>query len=149
MPEEENTIEEEFPALRHSNYRIASQTNYNYNCLAWALNDTNHWWDKSEGCFWPFQEVPDDTIEGWIRIFEIHGFIRTESKEFEPGFEKVAVFAKLREPEHVARQMPSGYWTSKLGLGCDIEHETLESLEGESYGTVSCILRRWRKDRSQ
>lgn len=60
----------------------------------------------------------------------------------EPGFEKVAVFAISEDiPAHVARQLPNGRWTSKLGQLEDIEHE-LHALEGAEYGRVVQVLRR-------
>lgn len=54
------------------------------------------------------------------------------------------------EPTHAARQLPSGAWTSKLGEWEDIEHDTLEALEGsegrgEAYGRVALILKRERR----
>ncbi len=42
------------------------------------------------------------------------------------------------------RSIESGMWTSKLGKSEDIEHKTLEGLEGEEYGTIECILKRAR-----
>ena len=54
-------------------------------------------------------------------------------------------------PTHVARQLPSGAWTSKLGDWEDIEHQTLASLEerpgaAPAYGKVARILKRpWGK----
>jgi hypothetical protein len=38
--------------------------------------------------------------------------------------------------------LPSGLWTSKMGSGEDIEHETLQVLEGKSYGHPAAFLRR-------
>ena len=39
----------------------------------------------------------------------------------------------------MARQLPSGLWTSKLGESEDIEHQ-VEGLEGSSYGNVLVYL---------
>jgi hypothetical protein len=61
----------------------------------------------------------------------------------ELGFEKLAIFAdENSEPTHVARQLPSGAWSSKLGAGEDIEHSSLTALEGSVYGRVVQFLRR-------
>ncbi len=43
---------------------------------------------------------------------------------------------------HVARQLKEGMWTSKLGPDEDIEHNTLDALEGELYGAVTQVLKR-------
>jgi hypothetical protein len=60
----------------------------------------------------------------------------------EPGSEKIAVFANAKGvPTHAARQLASGFWTSKLGVSEDIEHR-LRDLEGDIYGTVALIMKR-------
>jgi hypothetical protein len=38
--------------------------------------------------------------------------------------------------------LASGTWSSKLGVSEDIEHATLEGLEGVIYGKVVRILKR-------
>ncbi|MCY7407984.1 MAG: hypothetical protein LH631_11575, partial [Alkalinema sp. CAN_BIN05] len=43
-------------------------------------------------------------------------------------------------PQHVARQLPNGLWTSKLGRLEDIEHE-LDGLSGDLYGTVQKFMK--------
>ena len=47
--------------------------------------------------------------------------------------------------QHVARQLESGLWTSKLGLSVDISH-SLHDLEGDTYGEVAALLCRARAD---
>jgi hypothetical protein len=46
------------------------------------------------------------------------------------------------QPTHAAKQMESGKWSSKLGDWEDVEHATLEALEGDFYGKVAQILKR-------
>ena len=59
------------------------------------------------------------------------------------GIEKLVLYADEHgEPIHVARQLPSGAWTSKLGASEDIEHRVLAALEGTLYGKVARLLRR-------
>jgi hypothetical protein len=49
----------------------------------------------------------------------------------------------LQENQHIiARQLSNGKWTSKLGQDEDIEHENLEGLVGEIYGSVVCIMKK-------
>ncbi|HEY7766958.1 MAG TPA: hypothetical protein VIB55_02185 [Longimicrobium sp.] len=60
----------------------------------------------------------------------------------EAGTEKIAIFALPNGyPTHVARQVESGYWTSKLGTNVDIEHE-LHGLTGTRFGEVVMIMSR-------
>ena len=56
--------------------------------------------------------------------------------------EKVAIYAIGGRTKHMARQLPSGAWTSKLGDLEDIEHESLSALEGSDYGNVAMIMAR-------
>ena len=137
-------LEDQFPKLRESPYRIASPENFTNNCLAWAIGDPSRWWEKYSGSYWLDVRVPDD--DGWAALFEMSGYAKTDSKESEPGFEKVAIYTKRGEPTHAAKQLRSGVWSSKLGEGHDIEHETLESLEGDAYGYVAQIMKRPRAD---
>ena len=60
----------------------------------------------------------------------------------ETEFEKIAVFGKDGRWTHAARLKVDGKWTSKLGKEEDIEHNTLESMEGDLYGFVVEVLRK-------
>lgn len=52
------------------------------------------------------------------------------------ALKKVAIYADQRGiPTHMARQLENGMWTSKCGELEDIEHETLEALQGFLYGS--------------
>lgn len=42
----------------------------------------------------------------------------------------------------MARQLPTGRWTSKLGGSEDIEHASPTELEGDMYGTVVLYMRK-------
>jgi hypothetical protein len=53
-----------------------------------------------------------------------------------------STLTKLGTPTHMARQLTSGRWTSKLGELEDIEHLTLEQLSGSDYGQAVQFLKR-------
>jgi hypothetical protein len=77
--------------------------------------------------------------------FATLGYAPCDTPELEPGSEKLALYADARgEPTHVARQLLSGVWTSKLGAAEDIEHNSPADLEGPIYGRVAQYLRRQR-----
>jgi hypothetical protein len=82
----------------------------------------------------------EHTIEAYQKAFEASGFAVCSSAALEPGLQKVALYATGTEPQHAARQLPTGSWTSKIGISDDIEHETLEALEGEDYSKVVLIM---------
>lgn len=137
-----------FPGLATSYFRITSDATSNYNCIAWAAEDVSQWWGTelfAPGKYrWPEAVERRDSIAGWAAAFEALGYASCESTSPEPGFDKLALYAlPSGDPTHVARQLPSGRWTSKLGKLEDIEHD-LDGLEGTSYGRVVRVLKRQR-----
>jgi hypothetical protein len=58
--------------------------------------------------------------------------------------EKIAIYGDGFAFKHVARQLESGSWTSKLGKLADIEHRELQWLAGEAYGVVMLCMSRAR-----
>jgi hypothetical protein len=104
------------------------------------------------GYYWPPGVPKDDSVQSWIRVFEIHGYEPCPGDEPEQGIEKIAIYGKSNgDATHVARQLPTGEWTSKLGKLEDIEHDNLGALEGvydssdmADYGVVIQIMSRSR-----
>ncbi len=118
-----------------------------YNCIAWAAGkEDKWWWPIDDPCaYWPIPIDPIDpvTLEHFIKAFETEGYSVCCDDRFEDGFEKVAIFVdRDGTPTHAARLLPSGVWSSKMGKGEDIEHETLKIVEGNEYGTASQFLKR-------
>ena len=136
-------LEQICPYLRGESYVLTSDKDPRYNCVAFAVGDlTQFWYDVNiNGYYWPPGARSADTIEGWVDVFEIHGYRKTDDRSLEVEYEKVAIYASADGPEHVARQRASGMWTSKAGKGRDLEHE-LEWLEGDFYGRVVRIMKR-------
>lgn len=133
-----------FPSLNAENCRPTSPADEGYNCIAWAADDTERWWwpDPQAQAYWPPSIPREETIEAFILAFELLGYAKTANAEFEPGKQKVAIFAANHErPTHAARQLPNGWWASKLGQQIDIEHE-LSAIEGPTYGMVAAVLAR-------
>ena len=117
-----------FPGLRDSEYRATSPATRDYNCIAWAAGDTRRWWwpnhdADNDAVYWPPGVPKEETLEAFAAAFATLGHSPCSGEEIEAGFEKIALFAKGEAPTHAARQLPSGRWTSKLGLREDIEHE--------------------------
>ena len=74
---------------------------------------------------------------------ESHDYKACESYELEEGYEKVVFYIDDNGvPQHFARQLSSGKWTSKLGDLNDIEHDTLESLIVPDYGSPRLVFKR-------
>ncbi len=140
-------IELLFPKLQAAPYGITSPPNRDYNCIAWAAGDVTAWWwpkldPEDDVGHWPAGIPDEETLDAFLTAFATLGYLRCDSDSYEPGYEKVALFATpAGVATHAARQLPGGRWTSKLGLLEDIEHG-LRDLEGDLYGTVVRVLKR-------
>ena len=142
-------IIETFPNLQGL-FEITSDPDDRYNCISWSVNDTHkYWWPVQysyPGVYWPPGAPRELTIDAFLKMFERVLFRACDSREFEPSFDKIALYADSQGvPTHAARwwQEDQG-WTSKLGEENDIRHHTLEGLEGSDYGHVVRILKRQR-----
>ena len=98
-----------------------------------------------QGYYWPPNISNEDTVESWAQTFQLHGYQKCDIPDLEPETEKVAIYADAIGPQHVARQLLTGAWTSKLGRAHDIEHMTLDALAGGEYGEVVLIMKRPRR----
>jgi hypothetical protein len=106
-----------FPKLTPDNHQVRSPATITYNCVAWAMQDSEHWWEP--GVFWrPDLWPPDDSGIGTLEAaFKAIGYVSCErNATLEAGFEKVALYALGSSLwTHAARQLSNGKWTSKLG----------------------------------
>jgi hypothetical protein len=137
-------LEDVFPGLRGTVYQVTSPADRAYNCIAWAAGVTDDWWwpQPEARAFWPPGVPRALTVAAFEEAFAQQGYAPCEEEGLEAGLEKVALFATADgRPTHMARQLPDGPWTSKLGEQVDIEHE-LHALAGELYGGVVRILQR-------
>ena len=138
-------LENAFPRLRQTGYTITSPATEDYNCVAWAAKENDRWWwpDPMGIGYWPQNAPREVTLDAFLTAFAIVGFEICSGDLLEPGFEKIAIYVDARgAPTHVARQLSSGQWTSKLGKSVDIEH-AFDSLDNSNlYGSAACILRR-------
>jgi hypothetical protein len=137
-------IETVFPRLQGTAWRVSSERDDRYNCIAWTANViTTWWWPVGPGkSYWPEGVPREVTLEAFRAAFATLGYVFCLGEEMEPGFEKTAVFADEQGvPKHAARQLPQEGWTSKLGKMEDIEH-ALSDLTGPVYGSVVLIMKR-------
>jgi hypothetical protein len=140
-------LETLFPRLPTAAYRVSSPVSRDYNCIAWAAGDTSRWWwptndPDNDVPYWPAGVAREETVAAFIAVFATLGYRVGDSETWEPGFDKVALFADAQGiPTHAARQLPQGRWTSKLGLSEDIEHD-LHDVSGAIYGVVVRVWRR-------
>jgi hypothetical protein len=135
---------------RHPNlsqgYTVTSRKNPKYNCVALAAGDFKSWWEPSDepGCYWPRENVAmRDSVENYVKVFELLHYSRCASPSLEQGFEKIAIFEdKDGQFTHIAKQLSNGAWKSKLGQCEDIEHNSLAALADDVYGLPVIYMRR-------
>lgn len=135
-------IEDLFPLLNGAEFIRTSDQDAKYNCVAWAAGRSNEWWDIAPGYCWPDGVPRDCSLENIVKVFQGLGFNNCDSDALEQGFEKVAIYGDEYMWTHVARQLATGKWTSKIGSMEDIEHDALAGLCGDEYGKVMRVLKR-------
>lgn len=141
-----------FPNLTCDQRTITSPIDKNYNCVAWVIGDKLKWWEPFgvivpapfSPYYWP-EDVPQgDQPDTYVNLFETLGFEITENGELEIGFEKLAIYVCNGKFKHVACQLQSGIWSSKIGGQEDIQHELcdLEANHEYSYGEVQIFMKK-------
>jgi len=133
-----------FPFLNDRNSRPSSPVDDGYNCIACAAGDSERWWwpDPQEQAYWPATVPRAETVEAFVQAYALLGYSHRTDTSVEPEKQKIAIFVSDQgTPTHAARQLPDGWWTSKLGQQIDIEHE-LSAVEGPAYGKVTIVLAR-------
>lgn len=142
-----STIETIFPNLHKTGYGKTSEKTTQYNCIAWAAEDTSNWWwpvNGPNGYYWP-AELPKNTeIKNFIKLYQITGgYSICDSGELEKDYEKIVIYADTNnQVTHAARQKDDGTWTSKLGKLEDIAHRIPEGVSGNAYGRVVQYMKR-------
>ena len=125
-------ILDEFPNSAKAPFLITSLETDSYNCVAWALSESQVWYEPEE----------DYSLSGVIAFFESYNFEICSSADDEEGFEKIALYSEDGEEfTHVARLLVGKEWTSKLGFSYDVTH-SLETLEGGFYGKAYIYMKR-------
>jgi hypothetical protein len=138
-------IQQLFPRLSKATFEITSARDTRYNCIAWAAGDTRRWWWPGEALFsfWPTGIERQESITSFVEAFATLGYELSRSGDHDPGFEKVAIFASGDgAPTHMARQLPDGSWSSKIGALEDIAHIDVNGVGGTDYGEVVAFLQR-------
>jgi len=140
-PELQDALFQDFPGLRNHPFTVTSPATEDYNCFTYAVGRTEVWAWPEESSHWLTGVPREDTVASIVAGLRQFGYEPCETGDFEAGIEKVCVYAINGNPQHVARQLPSGEWTSKLGRGVDITHP-LAALESNSFGKPVAFLKR-------
>ena len=133
------------PLLAAEGYQVTSEATDEYNCIAYAVGETDRWWSHVPDAdyYWPEHASRTPSIQSLVEAFAGLGYELCEDASDEPGFNKIALYADRQGRwTHAAVQLPGGRWSSKLGPDEDISHQTPESLDSDFYGGVHCLMRR-------
>lgn len=84
-------LEREFIKLRDEHYLVTSDSTDEYNCIAWAANDTERWWWPHPDAYWPTDLPRVETLENFIRAFQALGYGPCEDGALEAGYTKVVI----------------------------------------------------------
>jgi len=149
--ENKNRIIELFPDLLNDpSFEIIDGPNPNYNCIAWAANIKDAWYQnlphdkrptfRFDGVKfdWPFDAPDEFSINSLTQIFTYLGYEECQNGTYIEGYKKVVFYQKDGVATHAARQLTfgkhKGKWTSKLGPFFCIVHGTPESIINNTYG---------------
>jgi hypothetical protein len=137
--------EKNFPYLTKDLYEVVGDATNDYNCIALAAGDKTRWWwpDPGGDYYWPISRR-ESTVECFIEAFESLNYEKCKCSLKKKVSEKVALYydpvgcvatkfnpeAPPESPTHAAKQLPNGFWISKLGGWEEIQHKTLKCLNG-------------------
>jgi len=133
-----------------NNCKVVGYPSHAYNCIGWAFGDnTRWWWPSFGGCFWPKKCVVEDhtvfggmnELESFKKLFEYAGAESTMDDKPEEGFVKLAVYKGHKNITHLARLLPDGTWTSKMGDCAKVVNDEPYDLSGGAYGRVAEIIK--------
>jgi hypothetical protein len=115
-----------------------------YNCIAWAASITTERWEPDPffQYYWPDEAPRNYRLEAFIAAFRARGFEFCADGSLESGREKIAIYTLNGIPQHAARQLANGNWTSKMGDYEDIQHLSLLAVSGPFYGIANIYMAR-------
>lgn len=142
----EEEIQLKWPNLQENqNFHFTSLKRRQYNCVGWAVGE-----NKSLDML-AFRDIYkldpttlNHTVKGYAEKFnEYYGFEVCDNGNYEVGFEKILLYEnEQKDFAHVARLLPNGHWTSKMGGYEDIEHYKPEAVNGNLYGRPVLYMKR-------
>ena len=131
-----------FPNLTTENFETVAPPSDDYNCIAYAANDTGKRWDYHLGRYWPPWATRSSSMQSLKEVFAGLQYEECNDGNHEAGYQKLALYEAGGAAQHAAVQMPNGRWRSKMGPGPVIEHDSPESLSGGMYGEPTVFMRR-------
>lgn len=149
-----SSIIKQFPGLKSGEFKFVQSSDYpNGNCIALSLNLPSPWiWPDVKGYvrgngkmsaeFWPRKLSNDYTIENFLEMYALFGFVETDEDGYENGYWKNAIYGHDEDNiTHAAHILKDGTYVSKLGKGALLIHQP-EAIEGDVYGHIITYVKR-------
>jgi hypothetical protein len=141
------------PNLAASDHSWSSPETKQYNCIAYAVGDSQRWWQPltpdQQRLLPPFYFWPrgvrrgDYSVANYIRAYQTLGYTACGMNgDLEPGFAKVVLYELDGRATHAAMQLPNGDWSSKAGPFQDFCHAGPDAVAGGLYGNIAVYMRR-------
>lgn len=132
----------DFPGIA---VEVCSPIDPAYNCAAWAVNDTETFWDDRLS-YWPPGATRGPLVEHLAEAYALFGFEPCGLNDaIEPETDKIAIFESSGGNwSHACRQREDGRWWSKNNIFEDVKHD-LMALEKCGYAKLAVILKRQRR----
>lgn len=157
-PENRNQVISGFPNLLNDmHFEIVGGQDPNFNCIAWAGNRSDIWWEalpkdkrpafRLDGVQvdWPFEVEDEFSIKTLIDLFTHLKYVDCEDSSYEEGYRKIAFYELNGVATHASRQLTAppktGIWTSKLGRSFTINHSTPFTIESPVYGEACYFMK--------
>jgi hypothetical protein len=119
-----------------------SQATPKHNCIAYAFGDTTRWWWPKRPFYWPTAAPSEVTVHAFEQLLAHKGYRESATEQPEDGKHKIALFVTADgRPTHMASQLKTGRWSSKIGQNVDVEHD-LADLFGPQYGGLHKVYER-------
>lgn len=143
-PDEMSTL---WPDLKEGkNFHFSSLKKKGFKCIWYALmldvGDIDMLWFRDK--YGLDKSRLDHSAKGYGDCFQkYYGFEYCNSAEYEEGWIKVVLYEdRNNDFKHVARVLPNGNLTSKMGNYEDIEHYTMDALSGDEYGYATLFMKK-------
>ncbi len=115
MMSRESILRRMFPLL--TNFIVVSEPTRSYNCIAWAVHDTNRWWDPDPNYYWPADAARAYSVDALVEAYGGLGYALCQNGNVINGIEKIAIYADASgDFTHVSRQLRDGSGPANLAV---------------------------------
>ena len=92
-------IQSWFSGLQPGSFEITGNLTSEYNCIAWAAEDTDRWWwPVPPGVwYWPDGVPEEETLEAFVQAYATLGYVPCDIACDEKRYENIAIYVTRRQ----------------------------------------------------